>query len=203
MRPCRELNRAIREIFSLIRESALVTLFGICFDDRSSDPVFAEKAKRAPPDARSRRSRSRARSRLLSHVKGAPGIPGNLVAKFVDANKRRFGLRDGGVGPVARCQTHQLHPSCGTEPPLDMLMTLQVYMRNRSVRCRRALGGAPRSTRFGQLASSIYRSLTERLPRQHSAWEMRRVRAVCLPASEGVGPRVRIRLAPAASLSQQ
>jgi hypothetical protein len=37
----------------------------------------------------------------------------------------RFGLRDGGVGPVARCQTHQLHPSCGTEPPLDMLMTLQ------------------------------------------------------------------------------
>ena len=37
----------------------------------------------------------------------------------------RFGLRDGGVGPVARCQTLQLHPSCGTEPPLDMLMTLQ------------------------------------------------------------------------------
>jgi hypothetical protein len=31
-----------------------------------------------------------------------------LAAKFVDANKRRFGLRDGGVGPVARCQTHQL-----------------------------------------------------------------------------------------------
>ena len=46
---------------------------------------------------------------------GAPGIPGNLATKFVDANKRRFGLRDGGVGPVARCQTHQLHPSCGTE----------------------------------------------------------------------------------------
>jgi hypothetical protein len=33
-----------------------------------------------------------------------------LAAKFVDANKRRFGLRDGGVVPVARCQTHQLHP---------------------------------------------------------------------------------------------
>jgi hypothetical protein len=43
----------------------------------------------------------------------------------------RFGLRDGGVGPVARCQTHQLHPSCGTEPPLDMLMTLQgVYEKS-------------------------------------------------------------------------
>jgi len=64
-------------------------------------------------------------------VKGAPGIPGNLVAKFVDANKRRFGLRDGGVGPVARCQTHQLNPSCGTKPPLDMLMTLQgVYEKS-------------------------------------------------------------------------
>jgi hypothetical protein len=30
--------------------------------------------------------------------------------------------------------------------------------------------------------------------------KVRRVRAVCLPASEGVGPGVRIRLAPAASL---
>ena len=62
---------------------------------------------------------------------GAPGIPENLAAKFVDANKRRFGLRDGGVGPVARCQTYQLHPSCGTESPLDMLMTLQgVYEKS-------------------------------------------------------------------------
>ena len=42
-----------------------------------------------------------------------------------------FRLRDGGIGPVARCQTHQLHPSCGTEPPLDMLMTLQgVYEKS-------------------------------------------------------------------------
>jgi hypothetical protein len=56
-------------------------------------------------------------------------------AKFIDANKRRFGLRDGGVGPVARCQTHQPTQAAGP--------------------------------------------------------------------SEGVGPRVRIRLAPAASLSQQ
>jgi hypothetical protein len=30
-------------------------------------------------------------------------------------------------------------------------------------------------------------------------YKVRRVRAVCLPASEGVGPRVRIRLAPAVS----
>ena len=34
-------------------------------------------------------------------------------AKFVDANKRRFGLRDGGVGPVARCQTHQPTEAAG------------------------------------------------------------------------------------------
>jgi hypothetical protein len=30
-----------------------------------------------------------------------------LVAKFVDADKRRFGLRDGGVGPVARRPTYR------------------------------------------------------------------------------------------------
>ena len=34
-------------------------------------------------------------------------------AKFIDANKRRFGLRDGGVGPVARCQTHQPTQAAG------------------------------------------------------------------------------------------
>ena len=27
------------------------------------------------------------------HVKAPPGIPGNLAAKFVDANKRRFCIR--------------------------------------------------------------------------------------------------------------
>src|ERR1700758_2773113 len=55
-----------------------------------TDPVFAEKAKRVPPDARSRRSRSRARSRLFVQVKGAPGIPGNLVAKFVRREQTAF-----------------------------------------------------------------------------------------------------------------
>ena len=43
-------------------------------------------------------------------VKGAPGIPGNLVAELVDANKRRFGLRDGDAGPVARRQMHRTPP---------------------------------------------------------------------------------------------
>jgi len=37
----------------------------------------------------------------------------NIRAKFIDANKRRFGLRDGGVGPVARCQTHQPTQAAG------------------------------------------------------------------------------------------
>jgi hypothetical protein len=38
LRPCRELNRTIREIFPLIRESALVRFFGICFADKCDRP---------------------------------------------------------------------------------------------------------------------------------------------------------------------
>jgi hypothetical protein len=51
---------------------------------------------------------------VLSMLKARQAFP-EIGRQVVDANKRRFGLRDGGVGPVARCQTHQLHPSCGTE----------------------------------------------------------------------------------------
>ena len=51
------------------------------------------------------------------HVKAPPGIPGNLAAKFVDANKRRFGLRDGGVGPVARRQTYRAPPKLRDRTP--------------------------------------------------------------------------------------
>jgi hypothetical protein len=48
----------------------------------------------------------------------------------------------------------ELPRSCGTEPPLDMLMTLQgVYTRNRSVRCGRALG-----ERHGGCASGNWRA---------------------------------------------
>jgi hypothetical protein len=50
--------------------------------------------------------------------KGAPGILGNLVAELVDANKRRFWLRDGGVGPVARRQTHRAPPKPQDRTPL-------------------------------------------------------------------------------------
>jgi hypothetical protein len=64
----------------------------------------------------------------------------------------------------------ELHRSCGTEPSLDMLMTLQgVYEKSLGTLSpipRRA----PRWTRLGQWASSIYRSLTERLSRRHSPW---------------------------------
>ena len=41
-------------------------------------------------------------------------------AKFIDANKRRFGLRDGGVGPVARCQTHQPTQAAGPSEGWDL-----------------------------------------------------------------------------------
>jgi hypothetical protein len=65
------------------------------------------------------KSRLRARDRLrrASSIWRRPLrlLGKDEVCRFVDANKRRFGLRDSGVGPVARCQTHQLHPSCGTE----------------------------------------------------------------------------------------
>src|SRR5260370_37325982 len=108
-------------------------LFGICFDDkcdRPDRPRLCREGEEGAADARSRRSRSRARSRFCP-CEGAPGIPGNLAAKFVDANKRLFGLPYVGVGPVARCQTHQLDPTCGPEPPLDMLMTPQgVYEKS-------------------------------------------------------------------------
>jgi hypothetical protein len=120
LRPCRELNRTIREIFPLIREYALVRFLAFALPTTAivpTDLVFAEKANRVPPDARSRRSRSRARSRLFVQVNGAPGIPENLVAKFVDANKRRFGLRDGGVGAVARRQTYRAPPKLRDRPP--------------------------------------------------------------------------------------
>jgi len=39
---------------------------------------------------------SRAPKPVFVHVKARQAFPGNLAAKFVDANKRRFGLRDGG-----------------------------------------------------------------------------------------------------------
>ena len=111
----------------------------------------------------------RSKPAFCLEVKGAPGIPGNLVAKFVDANKRRFGLRDGGVGPVARRQTHRSSTrSRGTEPPFDMLMTLQDVYEKSPGTLSPSPRRAPRWTRFGQWTSSIYRSLTERLPRQHS-----------------------------------
>jgi hypothetical protein len=107
---------------------------------------------------------------FLSHVKGAPGIPRNLVAKFVDANKRRFGLRDAASVLSLAARLTELHRSCGTEPPLDILMTLQGVYEKSLDTVSPSPRRAPRWTRFRQLASSIYWSLTERLPRRHSAW---------------------------------
>jgi hypothetical protein len=171
LRPCRELNRAIREIFSLIRESALVRFFGIC---------FADKCDR-PDRPRLRREGEEGAARCSKPPRSKPAFcPGerrarhsrNLAAKFVDANKRRFGLRDGGVGPVARRQTYyyRARPKLRDRTPLDMLMTLQGVYEKSLGTLSPSPRRAPRWTRFGQLASSIYRSLTERLPRQHSAW---------------------------------
>jgi hypothetical protein len=49
------------------------------------------------------------------HVKARLFALTSLAANFRECLARVSGFGDGGVGPVARCQTHQLHPSCGTE----------------------------------------------------------------------------------------
>jgi hypothetical protein len=89
------------------------SLFRIRFR-KSRTPAFrAEGAARCskPPKPISRSKPA------FVHVKGAPGIPGNLVAELVDANKRRFWLRDGDVGPVARRQTHRAPPKPRDQTP--------------------------------------------------------------------------------------
>ena len=100
LRPCRELNRAIREIFSLIRESALVHFFGICFDDKCDRPdrprLCREGEEGAARCSKPLKPISRSNPALV-HVKGALGNSGNLAAKFADANKRRFCIRELGT----------------------------------------------------------------------------------------------------------
>jgi hypothetical protein len=113
--------------------------------------------------------RSRARSRLFVHAQARQAFPeiwspssstrtnGVLASRW----RRRSCRSPPGLT--------ELHRSCGTEPPLDMLMTLQGVYEKSLGTLSPSPRRAPRWTRFGQLASSIYRSLTERLPRQHSA----------------------------------
>ena len=91
---CDRTDAPIAEAFSLIRESALGHFLAFALTTNAivpTDLVFAEKAKRAPPDARSRRSRISRSEAGFVHVKARQAFPGNLAAKFVDANKRRFG----------------------------------------------------------------------------------------------------------------
>jgi hypothetical protein len=145
LRPCRELNRAIREIFSLIRESALVHFFGICFDDKCDRPdrprLCREGEEGAARCSKPLKPISRSNPALV-HVKGALGNSGNLTPSS--------STRTNGVSAFEDCGT---------------------------------LTAASAST--GAI----------NLPGRKVRW----VRAVCLPASEGVRPRVRIRLAPAGS----
>ena len=90
------------------------------------------------------------RDDLISLVEGAPGIPGNLAVKFVDANKRAF-RASRWPRPVLSLATRltELHRSCETEPPLDMLMTLQGVYEKSLGRLSPSLRRAPRWTRSG------------------------------------------------------
>ena len=75
---CRELNRAIREVSAVIRVSAFARYLAFAPGDKSDRPDRSRTLPRrrtgTPPDAQSRRSRSRARLGSV-HVKAAPGVP--------------------------------------------------------------------------------------------------------------------------------
>ena len=95
LRPCRELNRAIREVSAVIRESAFVRYLAFLLMTNLI--------------ARSRGSLISSSTPAFVRVTGAPGMRKSL-AELVDANDRRSGLRDGGIGRVARRQLHQAPP---------------------------------------------------------------------------------------------
>src|SRR6267154_104226 len=74
LRPCRELNRAIREVSAVIRESAFVRYLAFLL---MTNPI-----------ARSRGSPISSSTPAFVRVKGAPGMRKSL-AELVDANDRR------------------------------------------------------------------------------------------------------------------
>src|SRR5262249_31991762 len=92
LRPCRELNRANGEMFSLIRESALVRFFGICFADKCDRPDRPRLCREGEEGA----------ARMLEAAEADLAIEAGFLSerrarhsrKFgrqvVDANKRRF-----------------------------------------------------------------------------------------------------------------
>ena len=102
--------------------------------------------------------------------KGAPGILGNWSPSSSTRTNDVSGFAMAASVLSRAARRTELHRSRGTEPPLDMLMTLQGVYEKSLGTLSPSPRRAPRWTRFGQWASSIYRSLTERLPRQHSAW---------------------------------
>ena len=108
LRPYRELNRAIREIFALIRESRSRPLFGHLPGRQSDRPDRSRTLPRrrtgTPPDARNRRSRSRAPA--LS-MKAPQACRANRSPSSSPRTIGRSGLPDGGVGRVARARAHR------------------------------------------------------------------------------------------------
>ena len=95
LRPCRELNRAIREVSAVIRESHFRPLFGIRF--LVTNPIEHLAAPFSPPRQRWKSVGTKSRKPTSSstpafvHVKGASGMRKSL-AELVDANDRRSGV---------------------------------------------------------------------------------------------------------------
>ena len=83
-------------------------------------------------------------------------------AKFIDANKRRFGLRDGGVGPVARCQTHQptqaAGPSEGVGPRVRIRLAPATSQERTGTPARVSAPSRDPLVGFGRLAARSCRS---------------------------------------------
>jgi hypothetical protein len=157
----------------LIRESALVRFFGICFADKCDRPDRPRLCREGEEGA----------ARMLEAAEADLAIEAGSLSERRARHSRKFGRQVrrrkqtafSGFAMAASvlslaARLTELHRSCGTEPPLDMLMTLQGVYEKSLGTLSPSPRRAPRWTRFGQLASSIYRSLTERLPRQHSAW---------------------------------
>jgi hypothetical protein len=103
----RELNRAIREIFTLIRESRSRRYFGAsCPADNPIVPTDLEPCREGKQGAaKCSKSPKPISSTALS-------IPRRAANRSPSASTRtigRSGLHDGGVGRVARARVHRAH----------------------------------------------------------------------------------------------
>ena len=103
----RELNRAIRESFALIRESRSRPLFGPLPCRQSDRPdrsrTYPGRRTETPPDAR------KSPKPISSSALSSPRRAANRSPSASTRTVGRSGLHDGGVGRVARTRVHRTH----------------------------------------------------------------------------------------------